>query len=337
MSDTLKNKIIKTLVESLNIDKKDIDDAIDLQKNTGISLDKALIEKGLINEEDLLVLLVKELHIPFINLKKYKISPALQEYVPERVASQYKIVPLSKLEDTITVAIADPLNIFAIDDLKNITGCDIDVVMSTETDIIRCIEAYYGSKLSSSVSEVSKEIDVGDFEILTEDEGAQTMDVSADEGEQAPIIRMVNLIIKEALKQRASDIHIEPAETNVRVRYRVDGVLMDSMSIPKENQNAVIVRMKIMSRLDITASRIPQDGRFKMKVGNQEVDFRVSVLPTTFGQKIVLRILDKKNLKIGLDGLGFSDSSLKLLKEGVSAPFGMILVTGPTGSGKSTS
>lgn len=336
MAETLKNKIIKTLIESLNIEKSDIEEAIELHQNKGIGLDRALIQKGLINEEDLLVMLVKELHIPFINLKKYKIDPALKGVVDEKVARQYRIVPISKLENTMTVAIADPLNIFAIDDLKNITGSEIDVVMSTETDILKSIDEYYGSGLSSSVTDLSKDIDVDEFEMVTDKQISKDAEISTDEGEQAPIIRLVNLLIREAIKQRASDIHIEPMVDRMRVRYRIDGVLIDTMKIPKDHQNAVIVRIKIMSRLDITATRVPQDGRFKMRIGHQEIDFRVSLLPTTFGQKIVLRILDKKNLQVGLDGLGFSKRSMEILQNGIQSPFGMILVTGPTGSGKST-
>lgn len=336
MGETLKSKIINTLIEALDIKKSDIDDAIKWQKLKGISLDKALIEKGLINEEDLLVLLVKELHIPFINLRKYKVDPALKGVIDEKIARQYHIVPISKLENTVTVAIADPLNIFAIDDLKSVTGSDIDVVMSTESDIMKGIEEYYASGLSSSVQEISKDIDIGEFEIVSEKTDEQQEDVSADEGEQAPIIRLVNLIIREAIKQRASDIHFEPEPDRMRVRYRIDGVLIDVMSVPKDNQNAVIVRIKIMSRLDITATRVPQDGRFKMRISHQEIDFRVSLLPTTSGQKIVLRILNKQNLEVGLSGLGFSEKSMEILQQGMHHPFGMILITGPTGSGKST-
>jgi len=335
MAETLKERIINTLIESLRIRKEDIDDAIIYQKKKGVSLDKALIAKGLINEEDLMVLLVKELHIPFINLKKYKIDPSLKDIIPERVARQYRIIPLSNLENTITIAIADPLNIFAIDDLKNITGSDIDVVMSTESDILKAIESYYGGQVSDTIKDMSMGIS-GDFEVVMGQEAGAAEALSSDEGEQAPIIRLVNLVIQEAIKQRSSDIHMEPMSDCVRVRYRIDGVLRDILNIPKENQNAVIVRVKIMARLDITASRIPQDGRFKMKIASKEVDFRVSLLPTTFGQKIVMRILDKKNLSIGLDGLGFSPESTEVLKRGIYAPFGMILVTGPTGSGKST-
>ena len=336
MADTLKNKIINTLIETLKISKADIDEAIDLQKAKHISLDKALIKKGLINEEDLLMLLVKELHIPFIHLKKYKINPALKDVIPERVARQYHIIPLSQLEDTLTVAISDPLDIFALDDIKSITGQEIDVVMSTDSDILKAIDTFYGSALTATVKDVSKDIAIDEFEIVAEQEGARDTDITADEGEQAPIIRMVNLVIREALRQRASDIHMEPTAEFLRVRYRIDGVLQDAMKIPYESQTAITVRIKIMARLDITATRVPQDGRFKMQIANKVVDFRVSLLPTTFGQKIVLRVLDKQNLRIGLDGLGFSPASLVTVQEAMQQPFGMILVTGPTGSGKST-
>ncbi len=333
---TLKERIINTLVETKNLKRAELDAALALAKEKGISLDKALLEKGLISEKELLVLLVKELHIPFINLSKYKIDPQLQEVIPERIARQYRIVPISKLQSTLTIALADPLNIFAIDDLKNITGGDVDVVMGTESDILKAIDSYYGTKELTSVQDVSKDIDIKDFEVISEQVGLMQEDIKIDEGEQAPIIRMVNLIIKEALKQRASDIHIEPQADRMRVRYRIDGILQEAMKIPKQNQNAITIRIKIMSKLDITTTRVPQDGRFKLKVGPQEVDFRVSLLPTTFGQKVVMRVLDRKNVNIGLDGLGFSPEATEKLKEAVAKPFGMILVTGPTGSGKST-
>ncbi|HCI44664.1 MAG TPA: type II secretion system protein GspE, partial [Candidatus Omnitrophica bacterium] len=302
MSETLKDKVLKSLIQSRHLKQKDIDEAVALQKKKGISLDKALLQKGLINEKDLLVLLVRELNIPFINLGKYRVDPSLKELISERVARQYQIIPLSALEDSITVAIADPLNVFAVDDLKNITGKDIEIVMSTSEDIARTIDQYYGAQTAATVSDISKDIDVGDFEIVSEREKGENLDTVVDESEKAPIIRMVNLIIKEALRQRASDIHIEPMVDHVRVRYRIDGVLRDILEIPKENQNAVTVRIKIMSRLDITSVYVPQDGRFKLKVARKEVDFRVSILPITFGHKIVMRVLDKESLSIGLGG-----------------------------------
>jgi type IV pilus assembly protein PilB len=336
MTDTIKNKIINSLIDSLGVQKKDIEAAQELQKQKAVSFARALMDLGVIKEEDFLALLVKELRIPFIKLKKYKLDPALKVAIPERYARKYHIVPLSQMENKITVAIADPLNVFAIDDLKNITGCDIDVVMSLDSDIAESIDKYYGTPYSTSVQDVTKDIDLDGFEIITDQESAPDSEISSDEGEQAPVIRIVNLIIREALKQRTSDIHIEPMQDHVRVRYRIDGVLRDAMKVPKESQNAILIRLKIMSRTDITETRTPQDGRFKMLVNNHEVDFRVSLLPTTFGQKVVLRVLDKKTLQVGLEGLGFSPKSLGVLKRTIMQPFGMVLVTGPTGSGKST-
>ncbi len=336
MAKTIKDKILQMLIDAQKLTKKEVSEAIALQKKKKISLDKALIEKGHIKEQDLMAILVRELNIPFINLSKYKIDPALQEIVPQRIARQYRIVPLSMLDYTLTIALSDPFNIFLIDDLKNVTGKEIDVVMSTNAEISKAIDAFYGVPSEMKVDEITKEIDIEDFEIVSDSNQSDGDDGSVDESEKAPIIRMINLIVKEALKRRASDIHIEPEVDGMRVRYRVDGVLHDILNIPKENQNAVLVRIKIMSRLDITTNQIPQDGRFKLRVENKEVDFRVSILPTTFGQKVVMRVLDKSKLSVGLEGLGFEEKSLSILKEAIAKPFGMILVTGPTGSGKST-
>lgn len=336
MSESLKDKIIKTLIENQKISQKDVDEAVLLQKRRGIGLDKALVEKGLVDEKDLLMLLVRELNIPFINLSKYKIDPALKGAIPENVARQYKIIPLSELDFTVTIATSDPLNVFVIDDLKNLTGKEVDVVMSTETDILKAIENFYGADTKATVNEITKDLDVGDFEIVTQQEDQDGVDGSGEEGEKAPIVRMVNLIVKEAIKQRASDIHLEPMADCMRVRYRIDGILKEILEIPKENQNSVIVRIKIMARADITVNQVPQDGRFKLKVGGREVDFRVSFLPTTFGQKVVMRVLDKESLSVGLEGLGFSPRALETIREAIRKPFGMVLVTGPTGSGKST-
>lgn len=337
MSESLKDRIIQKLIENHNISEKDVNEAISLKKRKGIGLEQALVEKDLVNEKELLLLLVKELNIPFINLKNYKIDPDLQSVIPEKTARQYHIIPLSCFDENLTIAIADPLNVFLIDDLKNITGLNIDIVMSTSADITKSIDNYYGFKALETVNDVSKDINVDDFAIVSDgDQGGDADGKSSEEGDQAPIIRMVNLILKDAIKQRASDIHIEPMQDNVRVRYRIDGILKNILEIPKDNQNAVVVRLKIMARLDITVNQAPQDGRFKLKVGSSEIDFRVSILPTTFGQKVVMRILDKSSLSVGLEGLGFSSGNLKIIKEAMHKPFGMILVTGPTGSGKST-
>lgn len=336
MNKTLKDKILKALLETRKIKKEDVEDAIALQKQKGISLERALIEKNLIQEKDLLLMLVRELNIPFINLSKYKIDPNLKEIIPERIARLYQIIPLSLLDYTLTVAISDPLNVFVVDDLKNITGKEIDIVISTGSEIAKAIDQFYGVEKVASVQDITKDIEAENFEIVSGQDQEEDSDTVIDESEKAPIIRIVNLVIKEAIRQRASDIHLEPAPEGMRVRYRIDGVLLEILNIPKDSQNAVVVRIKIMSRLDITTVHTPQDGRFKLKVGGKEIDFRVSILPTTHGQKVVMRILDKGNLASGVKGLGVSAAAVKILEEGIKKPFGMILVTGPTGSGKST-
>lgn len=336
MTQTLKERLIQALIEAHELTQEQIDEAIKLQQTEGMNLDQALIKKKFITEKDLLMLLVRELNIPFINLKQYKMDPSMKDLIPERVARQYGIVPFSLLDDMLTIVVSDPLNVFVADDIKSLTGKEIDVVMSTHMDIMTVIDQYYRAGSESTINEISQDIQEENFEIISEQNEEDDLDSSVDESEKAPIIRMVNLIIKEALVQRSSDIHMEPTAEGMRVRYRIDGALRDILDIPKENQNAVLVRIKIMSRLDITMNQIPQDGRFKLKLAKKEVDFRVSLLPTTFGQKIVMRVLDKSNLSVGLDGLGVSAKALKQLNQAIKKPFGMVLVTGPTGSGKST-
>ncbi len=334
--ETVRERILKALLQLPNIKEDDIEFAIAWQKKMGISLGQALIERKLISEKDLMILLVRELHIPSIDLSKYRVDPSLKAVISEKVARQYRIMPISKLGDTITVAISDPLNVFAIDDIRNVTGKIVDVVMGAESQILKSIDTFYGTQAVKSVSQLSKDMDIEDFKIVSDGNISQASVSDADSGDHAPIIRMVNLVIKEAIKQRASDIHMEPTEQDMRIRYRIDGILQDILNIPKDSEGAVVIRLKIMARLDITSNQTPQDGRFKMRIGSQEVDFRVSILPTTHGQKIVMRILDKTNLSLGFNKLGFSKSAIELLQANIIKPFGMVLVTGPTGSGKST-
>lgn len=314
---------------------QDIDQAKHLQHAQGINFSDALVRQGLISEQDLMVLLVRALKIPSIDISKFKLDEYLRNIVPERLARKYRMVPVSMMGESMTVALADPFNVFAIDDLRDITGKRIDIVMAAGAQIDAALNKFYGNPNEGSVADISKNIDVGGLEVISDLE--RNGDPAAIEGsDQAPIIRMVNLVIKEALRQRASDIHMEPGEDGMRVRYRVDGILQDVLEIPRGNQNAVIVRIKIMSRIDITMTQIPQDGRFKLRLAGKEVDFRVSILPTYHGAKVVMRILDRGNLSIGLAHLGISERSVELLEEAIRKPFGMVLVTGPTGSGKST-
>lgn len=337
---TLKDNIVDILLKSKQVTPEQLEKALGLQKEKGVPLRRVLIEQGIISEETLLSLLSAQLYMPTLHLAKYKFDPAIINLIPERMAKQYSLIPLSRIGTTLTVAIADPLNVFALDDLKSVTGCEIDTVLSSEEEILKAIEAQYHleAKGMQQILDEASGTEAGEIkkemELVKEDE----LELSSviEESGKAPIVKLVDLTVTQALKKRASDIHVEPEHDCLRVRYRIDGALHDAFKIPKRNQNAVLARLKIISNLDITENRIPQDGRFKVRFEGKEVDFRVSSLPTTFGQKFVLRALDKSNLSIGLDKLGFNEQPAAIFKEAIAKPFGMILVTGPTGSGKST-
>ena len=336
--DTTQERILNTLKGLPNINPADIDALLEVQQDKSISLVKALLKQRIISEQDLLVLLMREMHVPSIDLTKYRFDDRLKSVIGEKTARQYLVMPISMLGQTLTLAVADPLNVFGLDDLRNLTGKEIEIVIASESQILKVIDQFYKSA-TESLAHAGQSIESNEFEIL-QSKANQLEGLDEHDGapvvEEAPVIRIVNLVIKEALRQRASDIHIEPQEMGMRVRYRIDGILQDILTIPKESKNAVGVRIKLMANLDITNTQTPQDGRFKMKVGRQEVDFRVSMLPTTFGQKIVMRVLDKNNLSVGLAKLGFSKNAMTVLEESIYKPYVMILVTGPTGSGKST-
>ncbi|MFA5198219.1 MAG: GspE/PulE family protein [Candidatus Omnitrophota bacterium] len=339
---SLKENIIDILLKSQRITKEQLERALSLQKEKGIPLRKVLVGEKIISEDLLLSLFSEQLYMPTLRLSKFKFDPEITGLIPERMARLYNTIPLSKIGSTITVAMSDPLNIFALDDLGNFTGCNIDIVLSSEEEIARVIENQYHKE----VRDLQNILDESDSGGRPGDTAVKGVDLSRgeeielsnvlSESEKAPIVKLVDIILAQALKRRASDIHIEPENDCLRIRYRVDGALHDVLKLPKANQNAILARLKIISNLDITENRIPQDGRFKVKSEGREVDFRVSSLPTTFGQKFVLRALDKGNLSIGLDKLGFSAQPAEVFKAAIAKPFGMILVTGPTGSGKST-
>ncbi len=336
----LKENIIEILLTNKLVNQEQLDRALEIQKSKGISLRKVLVQEKMISEDELLSLLSSRLYIPTLHLAKYKFDPGIVNLIPEHTARLYCVISLSRMGPTITVAMADPLNIFAIDDLKVITGCDIDIVLSSEDEINKAIDVQYhaGPKGMEDIlrEESSKSLPSDKKEVeLVKDEEIE-LSSALKESERPLIVKLVDIILTEALSKRASDIHIEPEIDCLRVRYRVDGALHEIIRLPKKNQNAIIARLKIISNLNITENRIPLDGRFKVKFEGKEIDFRVSSLPTTFGQKFVLRVLDKGNLSIGLDKLGFSPEPLRIFKEAITKPFGMLLVTGPTGSGKST-
>lgn len=337
---TLKENIIEILIKSKLLTKEKLEEALAIQHQKDLPLRSVLIEHHFISEDLLLSLLSEQLYIPTLHLAKYKFDPEIIKLIPERMAKQYKVIPISRMGNTLTIAMSDPLNIFALDDVKAFTGCNIDTVLSPETEIIKAIDEYYHLD-TKNMQQILAENPMSDLETAGQDIGlfkADELELTSaiEESEKAPIVKVVDLVLSEALKKRASDIHIEPEKGFLRIRYRIDGALHDILKIPKINQNAILARLKIISSLDITENRLPQDGRFKVKFEGREVDFRVSALPTTFGQKFVLRLLDKGNLSVGLEKLGFSEQPLNRFKESIAKPFGMLLVTGPTGSGKST-
>ena len=331
----LKKRLTDILVENKHITDEQLEKALGIQSNTGQELRSILIKEGFITEKELLAILSKELFIPYLDLSRYRIDPKVLSLISERVSKQYQVVAVSLIGNILTVAMSDPLNIFAIDDLKVFTGYEIDPVIAGEKEILKIIDtAYDKGDTVKEISDIAK-VQQKDMSIVKEDEFVD-IGGTLEDSEKAPIIRVVDLMIIEALRRRASDIHVEPSEKDLRVRYRIDGHLRDIFRLPKKNQNAILARVKIISGLDITEARLPQDGRFKVRLKDKEIDFRVSALPTTFGQKFVLRTLDKTRLSAGLDHLDVSAEPLRLFKEAVDKPYGMILVTGPTGCGKST-
>jgi type IV pilus assembly protein PilB len=331
---TLKKRLIDALLEAKLLSPADLERAMKIQVSTGGNLKDILIKEGFVKERDLITTLSRELFIPYLELSKYRIDPHVAELLPEKVARQYKVVALSKMGNVLSVAMSDPINIFAMDDLRTVTGYDIDIVLASEKDILKALDKVFSPLPTEDITSVVEEDKGQAVEVIKE--GTLDLGNVVQESEKAPIVKIVDLMIREALRKRASDIHIEPLEQDLRMRYRIDGHLYDVFKLPKKKQNAVLARIKIISGLDITESRLPQDGRFKVRLKDREIDFRVSALPTSYGQKFVLRTLDKAKLSIGLDSLGMSEEPRRLFEEAVKKPYGMILITGPTGCGKST-
>jgi len=303
-------------------------------RRTGQRIGATLVKTGAIDETKLTEFLSKQYSIPSINLADFEIDQEVLKLVPRETCERHLLIPVSRAGSSLIVAMADPSNISAIDDIKFLTGYNVDAVLATESAIRDAIDRYYNT--GPSYEEVMEGLDEAeiDFEVIEDDSNVVDLEKAADE---APVVRLVNLILVDAIKKGASDIHIEPYEKSFRVRYRIDGVLYEVMHPPLKLKNAIISRIKIMANLDIAVRRLPQDGRIKLKLGkNKEMDFRVSVCPTLFGEKVVLRLLDKSNLQLDMTKLGFEPQQLEWFLEAIERPYGMCLVTGPTGSGKTT-
>ncbi|MFO0594188.1 MAG: type IV-A pilus assembly ATPase PilB [Myxococcaceae bacterium] len=304
------------------------------QQKTGTRIGTALIKVGAIEESKLTDFLSKQYGVPAINLKEFDVEPDIIKLVPKDVAEKHLVVPVNRAGSALIVAMCDPSNIYAVDDLKFLTGYNIEAVVASEPAIREAIERFYAEK-GPSLEDIVENMGEDDVEVA--EQGDQNVEEAAKAADDAPVIKLVNLILKDAIAKRASDIHIEPYEKDFRVRFRIDGVMYEVMKPPMKLKNAIISRVKIMSSLDISERRLPQDGRIKIKLGGgKEMDFRVSVCPTLFGEKIVMRLLDKSNLQLDMTKLGFDPEPLKWFKEAIDRPYGMVLVTGPTGSGKTT-
>ena len=300
----------------------------------GKRLGAEITELGFLEESELTDFVAKQYGVPSINLDEFQVDPEVVQLIPEDVAVKHCVVPVNRAGSTLILATADPSNIFALDDIKFLTGYNIQPVVASEEAIKRAIEKHY--EQADVLDEVMAGFDDSDIDIVQGEEDIDANELGR-EAEDAPVVKLVNLILTDAVKRVASDIHIEPYEKSFRVRYRIDGVLYEVMKPPLKLKNALTSRIKIMSELDIAERRLPQDGRIKLKMGRgREMDFRVSVLPTLFGEKIVLRLLDKSNLQLDMTKLGFEVEQLADFKEAIKQPFGMVLVTGPTGSGKTT-
>src|SRR5207249_3573358 len=351
-------RIGELLLKEKRINAEQLQQALNHQKANGGKLGYNLVKMGFVKDEEITSLLSKQYGVPSINLTQFEIDPTVIKLIPAETAHKYQIVPLSRSGATLTIAMTDPTNVFAMDDIKFMTGYNVEPVVASEAAVSDAIQKYYsaakaarrdpaaGSTGPSALEMASKGLeelqatlggDADDVEVLEE-----LQEISAEalarQGEEAPVVRLVNVVLMSAIQKGASDIHIEPYEKELRVRYRIDGILYNIMSPPMKYRDAISSRIKIMSKLDIAEKRLPQDGRIKIRYNEsgepKEIDFRVSVLPTLFGEKIVLRLLDKDKLMLDMTRLGFEPESLAKFESAIARPWGMVLVTGPTGSGK---
>jgi type IV pilus assembly protein PilB len=334
---SLKDRLTELLVNNKLITQDQLDEALLAQKEKGGKLSEIVVKLGFIKENELASLLSEGLGLPLIDLKRFKIDYEIVKIIPMDVARHYQIIPVSRMGNTVTMAMADPLNIFAIDHVKSLTGYKINPIIATSPDILQAIDLAYPDSSGNVINDLVKELADSSVEFVKENRKSAPSDTELKRVSfEAPIIRITNMILEEGVKKKSSDILIEPLDKKLRVRYRIDGVLHEEPAPPKSMHQSIISRIKVMSDLNIAEHRLPQDGRFKVRLGQREVDFRVSVLPSSFGEKIALRILDKQQAMLDIEKLGFSPGAIEKLKKMVKYPHGMILVTGPTGSGKTT-
>src|SRR5512140_1616522 len=338
-------KLGELLQKAKLINADQLQAALKQQKESGGKLGETLVRLGFVTEDDITETLSAQFGVPSINLSHFEIDPNVLKLVPADVARKYNILPVNKTGATLTIAMADPTNVFAMDDIKFMTGYNVEPVVASELALQHAIDSHYGASHALELKKVMEEmssLDTGDTSLeVLEDEGQEEaidLEKLVEEGEEAPVVRLVNIILTDAIKRGASDIHVEPYEKEYRIRYRIDGILYEVMNPPPKLKEAIASRIKILAKLDIAEKRLPQDGRIKIKMklaGKvKELDYRVSVLPTLFGEKIVCRLLDKDNLMLDMTKLGFEKESLVRFEKAILRPWGMVLVTGPTGAGQ---
>jgi type IV pilus assembly protein PilB len=329
------------LIKESLITQDQLQKALEFQRSNGGKLGSCLTKMGFITDDDITGVLSRQYGVPSINLKYYEIDPNVIKLIPQDTATRYQVIPLSRVGSVLTIAMTDPTNVFAMDDIKFMTGFNVEPVVASESAIGEAIVRFYGGSETNQeeLSKMMKDLVMDDQELELAAEETELDTATLERAaEEAPIIKLVNLILTDSVKRGASDIHIEPYELEMRVRFRVDGVLQTVMSPPLRLKDAITSRLKIMAKLDIAEKRLPQDGRimikYKVDGKKKELDFRVSTVPTLFGEKVVLRLLDKENLRLDMTKLGFEQESLKKFERNILKPYGMVLVTGPTGSGK---
>ncbi|MBN2121114.1 MAG: Flp pilus assembly complex ATPase component TadA [Candidatus Omnitrophica bacterium] len=333
----LKEKILKTLKDSKLVSTEDIDKALELQKETGGSLGEVLVKLGLVDEKSLLLILSKDLGLPPIELSRFKIADNLAKIVSSQYARKYKVIPVGKIGNTLTMAMSDPLNVLALDDLKTLTGLEINPVLASSQDIEDAILRFYQESAKEEIENILDDGVASQLEVIQDEKKpGQEQAVVLKDIKEGPVVKITNFILKNAINEKASDVLIEPMEKRMRVRYRIDGVLREREAPPASMQPLIASRIKVVSNLDIAEHRLPQDGRFRMRIGNRDVDFRVSVVPTVFGEKVALRILDKTQAVLDLSGLGFEEDTVEHIQQVSLRPHGMIISCGPTGCGKTT-
>jgi type IV pilus assembly protein PilB len=334
------NRLGDGLVRTGKITKEQLQQGLAYQKEKGGRLGSALVKLAILSEKELVEFLSQHFNVQAIDLQRVEIDEGVIKLIPADVARKYLILPVAKVGAKITLAMIDPTNVFAMDDVKFMTGYNVDPVVASETSLRIAIDKFYGSTHALELKKVMEDLNDPAGDSLTVLDEDQELDLEAleRESEEAPVVRLVNIILTDAIKKGASDIHIEPYEKDYRVRYRIDGVLYEMMHPPLRLREAITSRVKILAKLDIAEKRLPQDGRIKIKTKvadrMKDLDYRVSVLPTIFGEKVVLRLLDKDNLMLDMTRLGFEPESLRRFETAILKPYGMVLVTGPTGSGK---